>query len=865
MTSLSWKVDKPSDDPDDLPACSSCRKRKLRCSREAPVCYHCSRTGSECVYDTRQKPGLRPGAVEALNRRIAVLEQILLDSEGVPRVTITADGRVVGRNRLPVPDSELDLLGEKEVVRQWDGSRQVGLSKLQNDDVATDALGPTLSKHHENSKRKADQLDGSPSQFSSQETNNLMQGLPPRAVLVKIVDYFCLSFHHWIPFLHKARSQAEVRRRELTADFVLVLHALVAVVLPHLDVEDVQMEVGAVRHQMKTSRDLVMQHAMDNMSLQGLQALVILVFDDLNNGESTRSFPLIALLTRTVDFLQLTVEPGTPRSRVLMKPLNLLAPAQDWTELESRRRLFWCIFLLDRYNSAHTGWNTSLTSEDVHRRLPADGAFFTQEKSVLCPFFGLWNKTFAKLSVSLAAHVPAQYNEDDTPSDIIPEASPPTSASTIAVDSSNLGAFAYCIEATESLNQVTTFFLQQRIDWQNRQDVLDWLTRFKELDLRLVHWKMFLPPRWKDSNISTDKSLVNMDPNLTLAHMTHNTSMILLHYPVAFPPIEWTNLVQLPSACSAETCQLAAVETAHIAEKFLRHTPIPFVNPQFSFCVFVAAKALLALSRATQGQVIAEFSNLVESLWTISARWNRRPNEENYRETCTNQTRWDISGRYAQFLEKLHEKCQGSPEFQFDFLDHSCKNLAHSPRTPVNISTSVMANEACAATSNTSRTARQHSQAKLGRSSTLGRAKRQRRAAERQASDDPTNNISINIQDRSRQKSASDVDYQATSSQPYNSSQQVAPATSHPHSSTTVHGDFSLHHFSPEGTLMSMNNPPVPFPERPSQTYDQAGMQDALSILSDTLMDPQYTELDRVITFEEANFYVSDIGPGWIS
>lgn len=106
-------------------------------------------------------------------------------------------------------------------------------------------------------------------------------------------------------------------------------------------------------------------------------------------------------------------------------------------------------------------------------------------------------------------------------------------------------------------------------------------------------WKIFLPPRWKDSNISLDKSLVEMDPNMTLAHMTHNTSMILLHYPIASPPAEWTNLVQIPSACSAETCQVAAVETAHIAEKFLRHTQIPFVNPQFSFCVFVAGKALL--------------------------------------------------------------------------------------------------------------------------------------------------------------------------------------------------------------------------------------------------------------------------------
>lgn len=106
---------------------------------------------------------------------------------------------------------------------------------------------------------------------------------------------------------------------------------------------------------------------------------------------------------------------------------------------------------------------------------------------------------------------------------------------------------------------------------------------------------MFLPPRWKDSNISIDDTRIDMDPNLTLAHLTHNTSMILLHYPVAFPPSDWRNLVQLPSSCSAETCQMAAVEISRIAGKFLCHTTIPFVSPQFSFCVYVAAKLLLGM------------------------------------------------------------------------------------------------------------------------------------------------------------------------------------------------------------------------------------------------------------------------------
>lgn len=45
MSSLTWRVDNLGDDQDDLPACTLCRKRKLRCSRDTPACQNCSRTG----------------------------------------------------------------------------------------------------------------------------------------------------------------------------------------------------------------------------------------------------------------------------------------------------------------------------------------------------------------------------------------------------------------------------------------------------------------------------------------------------------------------------------------------------------------------------------------------------------------------------------------------------------------------------------------------------------------------------------------------------------------------------------------------------------------------------------------------------
>lgn len=211
------------------------------------------------------------------------------------------------------------------------------------------------------------------------------------------------------------------------------------------------------------------------------------------------------------------------------------------------------------------------------------------------PYFGIWDRSVAKIGNSIAfmPAYPSPEQTQDAPS--ATPARPGVQARSSTVDMTTVGAFAYRIEATESLSRTTTYFLQQRIDFHDRQQVSDWLTRFKELDLRLVHWKMFLPQRWRDSNISRQPALINMDPNLTLAHVTHNTSMILLHQRIAYPDPLWSGSFKLPSFCSAETCQVAAVETTTITQKYLKYTPAysPVTN-QYAFCVFISARVLLS-------------------------------------------------------------------------------------------------------------------------------------------------------------------------------------------------------------------------------------------------------------------------------
>lgn len=113
-----------------------------------------------------------------------------------------------------------------------------------------------------------------------------------------------------------------------------------------------------------------------------------------------------------------------------------------------------------------------------------------------------------------------------------------------------------------------------------------------------------------------------MDPNLTLAHLTHNSSVVLLHQGVAYPLPEWQATgIRLPSASSAETCMAAATEVAIIAEKFLQDSQ-HVVSPQFAFCLFICGRMFLAHSTYYNVALPDGFDSLVNSLNVIAQRWN---------------------------------------------------------------------------------------------------------------------------------------------------------------------------------------------------------------------------------------------------
>ncbi|PSN65475.1 hypothetical protein BS50DRAFT_556125 [Corynespora cassiicola Philippines] len=643
----------PSKAASESLACNGCRRAKLRCSRDRPNCAHCRKTGLDCVYETKRvKPGLKAGAVENLHRRLDALEQLVLAKESASQTSHSTVGeREIASqeaSRESAAQNVLALLA-KELPKLLNGS---ATTPLQNDSASRGAKRRRLDDNEV--EMRPLQLDDAPS-------------LPDPELLETFISAYFFHIHPIIPMIHQARFRQRLADTTGRKDLDAILHSMIIAASKFIP------DNGLSTPLLNRTRRWVVSTAMECLSLENLQALIIIAFTDIGDGNTAKAWPLIGSLTRTVEYCQLTQEHEDSDHQPFCQAYESLDFTHDWTEIEERRRIFWNIFNLDRFCSISMGWNTSLTSDDVHRRLPCDGHLWRKRIPVLTPYFGIWDKSAGRIGNPIA-FLPHYQSPGQSANDVDLQSQADTASSggqiqSQSTDMSTVGAFAYNIEATESMSRIMSYFLQQKINTRDQREINSWLTRFKELDLRLVHWKMLLPQKWK-SNMERQSTL--MDPNLTTAHVTHNASMILLHQLIAYPPVTWGFRNRLPSSCSVEACFAAGVEIATIAHNYLSNSQDGSpIGPQFTFCVFIAARILLIHWKYHgESEPTEEFWSLVRSLEEIARRWTGFADPSQQRKT--------LAYRYAARLKELYGHCQKDPSFYINVVDFN-KEIDHSP------------------------------------------------------------------------------------------------------------------------------------------------------------------------------------------
>lgn len=568
-------------------ACTICRRKKQKCSRDDP-CKSCIASGSVCVYEDGQRRGAKPGYIDALVKRMDTLEALVLGQ------SLLLSNMLQSNSSLP-PDALPPLHESSSLDERLSSVRQALLVRPPPQQYQNQQY---QQQQNAQFKRPRTQSSTAESPASVTSNNALPIGagpaghgasssissshaarqkvLPPPSMMRDLVNIYFSRIHPWIPILHEPTFESAMRAQDpQNQPAEVVLQAITSATIRFYATDRQTQDLYHSR-----CHDAVVLASMDRFSVETLQASIILAFNTVGSGRGPRSWSLVASATRIVEQLGLAVEEEDAGQDKLLNRIGFLPSAKNWTEKESLRRIFWCIFLADRFCSVSTGWNTSLTSDDIRRRLPVEGCFWRDRVEKKARYFDIDNLTI-------------------DPAD----------------DLDAIGGLAYLVEASEALNRVASFLLRETVDITNGDSLRKWFERFQALDAMLVRWKTFLPARWQVAGID---AAGKMDENLTLAHITHNTSVIMLHQIIAYPDTTFRH--RLPSQNAAKTCTAAAGEIATIAAKFTANT-ICVIPPALSFCLFIAARVLLADSNHFGTALDHNFEILLQALREGSARW----------------------------------------------------------------------------------------------------------------------------------------------------------------------------------------------------------------------------------------------------
>ncbi|KAL3953020.1 hypothetical protein ACCO45_012963 [Purpureocillium lilacinum] len=620
-------------------SCEICKQRKVKCDRGQPSCGWCARNGAICEYKERKRPGLRAGFGKELQERMDKLEAILKSHSEIIQAHITPNASATLasiRNSNPSLPSDIgtprdhtsiykpsepastpqgDLTAYPPKTSFSAGSQGADFN-LPSTPSIHDSLRPQMHMSGSSASVQLPPIQSNPAlhEYYGSQTPSMQPGpgtlpppggvstadqdMPPYDLLYALVDLYFKHINSWCPILHRKTTLDSLFGPSTFQETDrILLHAIVATTMRYST--DARLTEERRQHYHRVSKERVLLYGMENSSVKSLQALVILALDLCGSSNGPPGWNIMALITRSVVQLGLAVETNSfsvsPNYKSIYTLRAMVLPEpKDFIEDESRRRLFWMIYLLDRYATIATAFEFALADKEIDRTLPCRDDLWVKNEKVDTK----WFKT--------------RHHHGDQPEQ---ETSQPE----------NLGAFAYYIEILGILSKIHQF-LKQPVDISALSDVEQWQFRYKELDNELTQWKFSLPSEFGNMSRLYQPGIgKNISCTWIMLHATYHTAVIRLHSSAAYPTTR--SPIFAPSYSASQRCHAAVENIAALGESVVNNGMLSKLGPPFAFTIWVSARLLLVHGSTVERNVSPQISVFVETLremgryWPVAARY----------------------------------------------------------------------------------------------------------------------------------------------------------------------------------------------------------------------------------------------------
>ncbi|SMQ45130.1 unnamed protein product [Zymoseptoria tritici ST99CH_3D7] len=594
-------------------SCEMCKTRKVKCDRGHPSCGWCVRNQQICEYKERKKPGLRAGYGRELESRLDKLEDVLSSQQQVlqqlashlPGFQATASpvsqhGQHSHVQNAPMTQAATFI--QTPEAYNSAGPLYHNRYNSQSDDASRERHQSHASQHsiHLPSASAADIYTpnnpplespslniAAPSHDAALKVVSQDQDFPPYDLLYALTDLFFKHINTWCPILHRRSTLDSLFGANALeeADRIL-LHAIVATTLRFSS--DARLTDPVRERYHATSKQKVLLYGLENSSVKALQALVILALECKNGPPG---WNLLALITRSVVQLGLAVETTSASIAPLYPSIytlraNVLPEPKSFIEDESRRRLFWMVFLLDRYATIATAFEFALRDEEIDRKLPCRDDLFARDQAVETRWFQ---------TTEGEQHTLIEMNHPE-----------------------NLGSFSYYIEIVGILSQIHRF-LKKPVDISALSDVEKWQQEYRHLDSKLNQWKHGLPAEYGNMSRLFNPNGGNVNCIWIMLHITYHTTVIRLHSSAAYPTTR--SPIFTPSYSAAQRCQTAVEDICSLCTYVRNNGLLTKLGPPFAFSLWVAARLLLVHGSTIDHAFNVSLLPLVDTLREMGAQW----------------------------------------------------------------------------------------------------------------------------------------------------------------------------------------------------------------------------------------------------
>lgn len=542
-----------------------------------------------------KKPGLKAGYGQQVFDRMSNLEGSFKKATANSKEEIE-----LLKKRLSLFEEKLNSIDSNNVIRSgpYQGALRSGLNSLLNP-----VLNPAQSSEYS-------------AEFNTfQASINAYDTMLPSIDQIKmLIDIYFEKVNPMFPILCPTNTIPKLLESSKTTTTPLLL----GVILCALRFAGSFMLNEEVKKYHSYCKGQIISTCIGMSNIEQLQSMTLLAFDLFGKSNNPETWSFISLISSGVVHLNLTKEKRQTQQIIIPSPdqednhkqlesrkraiknVKLLKSPIDWFEEESRRRLFWEIYILDKLSSVSNSFPFKIPESEIDCLLPVGYNSWIADHNRRNDT-AIRNSQHRILNDSI---INANMQND------------------LFFDDNIYDSTCFSIELIHILGKIHAF-MRHPIDIQSLKDVLNWQMKFSEIDNEIQDWRKTVPKNYLNllDNDTFDRPLTIKD---VLFHALYHATIIRLNSAAGFPYFHSNYFL------SSEEARLKSLQSANHILNLSRKLPQSFNNdeaiyelcgPQYAFAVWVTARLILVNAIHYGNSLPQELDYLINLLSKIGGIW----------------------------------------------------------------------------------------------------------------------------------------------------------------------------------------------------------------------------------------------------